>query len=210
MIDAHCHILWGVDDGSDNREMSAAMLQRAKEAGITRIHCTPHLRWDDFDLDKVQARYREFKEMASTEGLQTTLGFEVYYKTLMRKGLGIAQDFVLQGTDCILLEFNSGAHVPSDFLCTVYKLQSEYGLEVTLAHPERYQDCWSNFDLVREWKGQGVQVQVSAMDLFGGPFNKVASCAKRIVKEGLCDQLVSDAHRPEDYAQFVKACRKYR
>ena len=209
MLDAHCHILWDVDDGSDSKESSFAMLDEAVKAGVTSMHCTPHMRWDDFDANKVWAHYQEFRDAAAGKGVSTTLGFEVYYKTLKRMGLEYAPWYVLQGTHSILLEFNSGAAVPEDFLRTVYRLQSEFGLDVTLAHPERYVDCQEDFELVRRFKQQGISIQVSAPDLFGGPFNKVTACARRIMREGLCDQLVSDAHGPGDYELFAKACRRY-
>ena len=52
-------------------------------------------------------------------------------------------------------------------------------------------------------------MQVSACDLMGGMFNKVAKCAKWIMREGLCDALVSDAHNATHYADYVKAVDKY-
>ena len=42
MIDIHCHVLWGVDDASQDRETAKKMLQIAVEDGIEAILCTPH------------------------------------------------------------------------------------------------------------------------------------------------------------------------
>ncbi|MDN6579504.1 MAG: tyrosine protein phosphatase, partial [Tetragenococcus koreensis] len=42
MIDLHCHILPGVDDGADSMETSLAMAKEAVSQGITHILCTPH------------------------------------------------------------------------------------------------------------------------------------------------------------------------
>ena len=42
MIDLHCHILPGVDDGAENIEASIAMAEQAVSQGITHILCTPH------------------------------------------------------------------------------------------------------------------------------------------------------------------------
>jgi protein-tyrosine phosphatase len=43
MIDLHCHILPGIDDGSPNLETSLAMARMALEDGITQMACTPHI-----------------------------------------------------------------------------------------------------------------------------------------------------------------------
>ena len=37
MIDIHCHLLYGVDDGSKSLEESVEMLKIAKKQGITGI-----------------------------------------------------------------------------------------------------------------------------------------------------------------------------
>ena len=42
MIDLHCHILPGVDDGSADEEESCAMARLAVESGVTDIAATPH------------------------------------------------------------------------------------------------------------------------------------------------------------------------
>lgn len=43
MIDLHCHILPGIDDGAPDYEVSLAMAQRAVADGITITACTPHI-----------------------------------------------------------------------------------------------------------------------------------------------------------------------
>ena len=42
MIDLHCHILPGLDDGASNMEDSLEMVEKAVSQGITHIVCTPH------------------------------------------------------------------------------------------------------------------------------------------------------------------------
>ena len=59
MHDAHCHIIWGVDDGSDSWETTCQMVEKARACGFTRITCTPHMRWDDFDKAKVEQRFEQ-------------------------------------------------------------------------------------------------------------------------------------------------------
>ena len=42
MVDIHCHILPGLDDGSDNIEESVIMAKLAAECGTKAIIVTPH------------------------------------------------------------------------------------------------------------------------------------------------------------------------
>ena len=209
MRDEHCHIIWGVDDGSTDEDMTAQMLQAAKAAGITEIVCTPHMRWSDFDQQLIQERFATFRDMAAAEGIGTQLGYEVYYRTLLDIGLDQAPRFVLEDTTDLLIEFNTGGEVPFGWDHTFYELQSRFGLDITVAHPERYSTVLQDFDIVYRMKDMGCRFQVSAMDLFGGVFNAGAKCAKRLIKEGLCDALVSDAHNPGHYATYTKAVQKF-
>ena len=55
MIDIHCHLLYGVDDGAEDRQMSVEMLKHAAGQGIRRVIFTPHYRQGMFKypLDKI-------------------------------------------------------------------------------------------------------------------------------------------------------------
>ena len=209
MLDEHCHIVWDVDDGSASREESLEMLDQAARAGITQIVATPHMRWSDFDNSKVIRHFNELSAIAAERhGIKMWLGYEVYYKTLLRQGLDTAPRYVTAGTSNLLLEFNSGEGIPEGWEHVFYELQSSYGLDLTVAHPERYTSVLSDFGIVYKMKDMGCRIQVSAGDLFGGPFNAGAKCARRIVDEGLCDALVSDAHCPEHYRDFTRALKR--
>ena len=45
MVDIHCHVLPGLDDGPESLEMSVAMCEMAIADGITHIIATPHCRF---------------------------------------------------------------------------------------------------------------------------------------------------------------------
>ena len=206
MRDEHCHIIWGVDDGSPDWDTTRAMVDEARKCGFTEIVCTPHMRWDDFDRAVVEERFAQLVDYASD--ITFTLGFEVYYKRLLEIGLDRAPEFTIGDSRTILLEFNTGCEVAHDWERTFYTLQSTYGLDIVLAHPERYVSVLDDFDLAVRMRHAGVRMQVSAGDLLMGRFNKMAKCARRLLDEGLADSLVTDAHSPEHYAEYRKACRK--
>ena len=49
LVDIHCHILPGVDDGSPDMETSRAMIRDAYEQGVRYIIATPHYRSEMFE-----------------------------------------------------------------------------------------------------------------------------------------------------------------
>lgn len=209
MLDEHCHILWGVDDGSDSASETLTMLRAAVEAGVTDMVCTPHMRWESFDQGAVLGRFREFKQLAAGYGVSVQLGYEVYYNRIMTLGLDQAPRFAKEGGSDFLFEFDTGGMVEQGWERTVYALQSQYGLHVSIAHPERYTTVLDDYEFVYKLRDAGCRIQVSAGDLCGGIFSKTAKCAKWIMREGLCDALVSDAHCPEHYAVFARMADKY-
>lgn len=184
------------------------MVDEARKTGFTEIICTPHMRWPDFDREKVEAHFAQLADYA--DDITWTLGFEVYYKRLLEIGLERAPEFTIGDTNTILLEFNSGAVVPHDWERTFYTLQSTYGLDIVLAHPERYSSVLEDFDLVYRMRDAGVRMQVSAGDLLQGRFNKGAKTARRLLEEGMAEVLVSDAHQPNHYENYRKARKKMR
>ena len=208
MRDEHCHILWGVDDGSKSWEMTLSMLEGIRTSGIDQVICTPHMRWQDFDAMTVRDRFEQLRETAPD--IEWTLGYEVYYDRLLKIGIERAPEFTIGESNAILIEFNSGGVVPDGWQRTFWTLQSKMGLDIIVAHPERYATVIEDFDMVYRFRDMGCRMQVSAGDLLGGLFDKTRKCAKRIIDEGLCDALVSDAHRPEHYADFRRAYGKYR
>ena len=238
MHDEHCHILWGVDDGSSTREETVSMLAAAKQAGITSIICTPHMRWDDFNQDLVKQHFADFRELAANQGVSARLGYEVFYNRLMLKGISSAPSFAVDGDikfagvvgavgnaagpdavaaagtaasarKSILIEFNAGHSMEQGWEATLHTLQAKYGFEVTRAHPERYTNVLEDYEVLYSIRNMGVRMQISACDLLGGFFDKTAKCAKWMLKEGLCDALVSDAHCVKDYQNFARVVNKY-
>src|SRR5262249_7579244 len=43
MIDLHCHMLPGIDDGASDVSVSLAMAKASVAQGITTVACTPHI-----------------------------------------------------------------------------------------------------------------------------------------------------------------------
>ena len=78
MIDIHCHLLYGVDDGAKTIEESVAMLEAAKEQGISAMILTPHYRHGMFAYPKeeIEEHFRILEPYAQKLGISLALGTE--------------------------------------------------------------------------------------------------------------------------------------
>ena len=59
LVDLHCHILPGIDDGAKNLDVSMSLIQKEMEDGVVGIVFTPHFHYERITLDAfVQHRAR--------------------------------------------------------------------------------------------------------------------------------------------------------
>lgn len=211
MRDMHCHILPGVDDGAKDLDMSIAMLEAAKEVGITGIVCTPHARDPYFDYEAMWAAYYELKPHAEAMGMGLSMGFEVAHAKLVELGIEQwAPYLTFENGREFLLELDPGCSEGrfQEYERTIYELQG-MGYDVIVAHPERYRAIQQNTDIAVRLVRMGCKLQASADFVAGGRFGKEKKPAKKMFDQLLYRYIASDAHRPEHYAYFAHAVREY-
>lgn len=235
MRDMHCHILPGVDDGAKNLDDALAMLQAAKEAGVTSIVCTPHCRDPYFNYEAMWDAFELL--VAHADGFPLQMGFEVNHAKLMELGFDWVDRLAFQdpGSVCVrgrhaagpasaagggaspaesrefLLELSSRcteAHF-AEYERTIFELQGR-GYTVIIAHPERYRAIQENTEIARNLVKMGCKLQASADFVAGGRLGKERKPAKRLFEENLYSYLASDAHCVEHYGYLAQARQEYR
>src|SRR5262249_13574308 len=78
MIDIHCHILPGMDDGARTMEESLAMVESAIADGITHVVATPHASSEySFDFARVRAARNELQSRIG-DRLQVATGCDFH------------------------------------------------------------------------------------------------------------------------------------
>jgi protein-tyrosine phosphatase len=210
MFDIHCHILFGVDDGSSNFAESQAMLHAARNVGINHIVCTPHYRGRNTDRQRVAENYHTLRTFAQKQGFEMALGFEVYWEALADIGAEGALDLCIENTNLLLLEFSCGS-LPANWQRIIFDLQGR-GIQPIIAHPERYRPIQNNIDIAVEMKNMGCFLQLSGNFAVGGLLSGSRKTAIKLLESNLIDYVASDAHSVEDYADYKKAleiARKY-
>ncbi|RSK28865.1 tyrosine protein phosphatase [Bacillus sp. HMF5848] len=196
MIELHCHILPGLDDGARNLAESVEMAKVAVEEGITTIVATPHHKNGQYTNEKqtIDEAVVSFQK-ALTElqiPLQILPGQEVrlYGELLEDKAQGFLN--TLADSKYILVEFPSN-HIPRYAEKMLYDLQLA-GVIPIIAHPERNAEIMENptklYDLVKK----GAYTQITASSVTGHFGKKIKKFSLELVEHNLTQFIASDAH----------------
>ena len=135
MIDWHCHILPGLDDGPECAEESVAMARILAEAGFAEIYCTPHRIPGTFETTSgcVRREVAALQALIDREGVRLKLhpGTEYY----LDENFTLNDLQTLGDTRFLLVEFptRASAAIVLEHLQRVL----ERGLTPVIAHPER-------------------------------------------------------------------------
>ena len=140
MIDIHCHILPGVDDGSSDMGVSFNMAKKAVEAGITHLFATPHHLNEKYVNVKsdIMDRVVRLNESYQQENIPLTIhpGQEVRIHRDMFTSLDKEEILTLDDNGTyLLLELPSG-RVPTYTQEVIYELLLK-GITPIIVHPER-------------------------------------------------------------------------
>ena len=190
MIDLHCHLLPGVDDGSKTIEQSVRVLQAMKEAGVTGVCLTPHHTVGRIPRGLPPSHDQAFAALSGVvpEGISLYRGVELMLDRPIPPDIREHKGLTLGGTRHILVEFTSGAAIPAVANALYQIVQT--GLVPVLAHPERYRACTPQ--AVSHWKAVGALMQVDATTLLSGRGR--GQRAREILAHGLADIIAADNH----------------
>lgn len=197
MIDLHCHILPGLDDGPDGMDEAIAMAQSAIADGITHVVATPHASNEYFfNFELIQRRRDEvLAELHARTGLQLHLGtgcdFHLNPENL--EALRVKPtDFCINQKSYLLVEFNEFS-IPPAMDQTLHQIQLA-GIRTIITHPERNGILRAHPERLRNWVRIGSFVQVTGGALTGGFGQGSQKDALQWIGEGLVHFVASDAH----------------
>lgn len=199
MIDLHCHILPGLDDGSPSEEESLAMAAMAAAAGTVQIVCTPHCSTSDHALagrcSEILRRTERLNALLARQGIPLRLhpGMELLCAEGLDDVLRRREILTLAGTRYLLIEFDFGA--PVQAIDSAIRRVMEWGLAPVLAHPERYTAVQRDPRCLAGWFEAGCIIQVNKGSILGRFGPQPAQAADWILGQGLAHIVASDAHR---------------
>jgi protein-tyrosine phosphatase len=192
MIDLHCHILPGLDDGAPDLEDAVGMALQALEDGIDTICATPHVRHDhDVAIAELPQRVAALNEELDRRGIDVRIasGAEVAESALAGLGVAELRSATLGGGGrWVLLEPDAGPL--SDSLEAAVDDLGRDGLRAVIAHPERHAGSDLAERLARLMSA-GALVQVTAAFL---EHEQTAPVIVGLAERGLVHLLGTDAH----------------
>jgi protein-tyrosine phosphatase len=195
MVDIHCHILPGLDDGAESLEQSLEMAEMAIADGITHVVATPHANGEyPYDPDTIRQRRDELQQrLGDRLCLLTGCDFHLSFENIQDLRTNPAK-YTLNQKNYLLVEFADFA-IPPNADETLHQLQL-LGLCPIITHPERNRLIRARPEQLRKWLHQGCYVQVTAQSLLGG----FGESTQKQVEEWLDREMVhffaSDAHNP--------------
>jgi protein-tyrosine phosphatase len=193
MVDLHCHILPGLDDGSRGLEESLQMAEMAIADGITRVVATPHASssWE-FDYRRVRQTRDELQtHLGDRLVLATGCDFHMSPENIA----ALRQDaprFCINQKNFLLVEFNEFS-IPPPMDQRLHELQLA-GLQPIITHPERNAILRARPERLITWVQQGSYVQVTAGSLTGTFGPGAQEDAWKWIDQGLVHFVSSDAH----------------
>ena len=197
MIDLHCHILPGVDDGAASLQESLSMAEQAIAQGITHLLCTPHHNNGRYENEKssVIAAVHHLQNALDERNLPLTLleGQEV--RVTGELITAIEKDHLLftDITDTyLLLEFPT-QDVPAFSESLFFELRT-LGKVPVIVHPERNAIFREDPNRLIPFLEMGCLAQLTAPSIVGIFGKQIQKTAHEMVSHNLVQRVASDAH----------------
>ncbi len=218
MIDTHCHILPGIDDGARTLEQAVELARYAVENGITEAICTPHIQQGVYDNTKqtIGAAYTSLTLALEAEAIPLKLHMGAEVRISGELMVQVAQHSIpflgqWDGFDVMLLELPHN-HVPVGSDKLVRWLISR-NIRPIIAHPERNKEMMTDLGKLYPFVVEGALLQVTAASL-AGQFGKGPQLAGvEMLEREWVNFIASDAHnldyRPPDLEQGRKVAERF-
>jgi protein-tyrosine phosphatase len=195
VIDLHCHVLPGIDDGPATIEDSIALVRVAEAAGTSAIVATSHVSWHyPNDAATIARLVDELNRRLEEEQIAVKIfaGAEIAATRVEEISPEELSSLHLGDGPWVLLE-PPFTPVTAGLGSVVASLQGT-GHRVVLAHPERCPGLRREPRLIESFVDGGVLMSITAGSLVGSFGGEVRRFALHMVEQGFVHNVVSDAH----------------
>ena len=210
MIDLHCHILPGADDGPSSLEESLSMAKTAVEDGIDTILATAHTLNGVYinPIEQVASMVDDLQQILTRNRIDLKLhaACEVHLcPHMLERVKGGDAGTINNAGKYMLLELPSQT-IPERVKDEVFSLKLN-GITPIITHPERNPHIQQDLDILYELVSMGALSQVTSFSVTGDFGMLVRRSAETLLKHRLCHIIASDGHsadsRPPVLSQAV-------
>jgi protein-tyrosine phosphatase len=195
VIDLHCHVLPGIDDGPSSIEESVAMARAAARGGTSAMVATPHvsLRFRN-DAATIERLVGELNARLKADGVPVEIraGAEIAVANVGELDRSSLFELGLGGGPWLLLE-PPFTPVFTRLGPILLDLQRR-GHRIVLAHPERCPVFHREPELLETLVDAGALTSLTAGSLVGAFGRDVRRFALELVRSGMAHNVASDAH----------------
>jgi protein-tyrosine phosphatase len=195
MIDMHCHILPGIDDGPRTIEESVALARAAMATGTRTIVATPHVSWRYSNSARTIAQLTDdlnTRLAAEGVGLEVRAGAEIAMTRAVEMAPEELRSLRLGGGSWLLIECPF-VPIGTGFDSILLELQG-LGHRILLAHPERCPAFQRDPAMLSSLVEAGMLTSITAGALVGRFGGEVRRFAHRLALDGMIHNVASDAH----------------
>lgn len=204
----HSHLIPAVDDGSTSTEDSIALIKGLMDLGYERAITTPHIMADFYrnEPDELREKCKELNkvliereinfpvEVAAEYYLDENFDEQTRKKNLIsfggdRKYVLVEMSFLSQSNNLTQLIFNAKVH----------------GYQPILAHPERYQFLYTNFEFYKDLFQGDLLFQINLASFVGYYSKEAQKIAERLVKEKMVHFIGTDLHNVRHFPSLRAA-----
>ena len=218
MIDIHCHLLPGIDDGARNMDMALDMARAAYDNGIRLSIVTPHIHHGRYENSarSISSSLVRFQSALRKARIPLKLGMAAEVRLSPEIVPMIERDEIpflgeLDGYRIMLLEFPH-SNIPPGADSLVEKLL-DMNVRPVIAHPERNKDVMRRYSKIEPFIEMGCFLQITASAV-AGRFGKMSlKRARQLLDTDAYLILATDAHnlkaRCPELREGFEAAAKY-
>lgn len=213
MIDLHCHLLPGIDDGAQDMAQALKLARAAVADGITHCVATPHIHLGRFPntVETISRAYQALKAELNAEKIPLSLGMAAEVRIAPEILTMVTSDQIpflgqWQGEQVILLELPH-SHVPPGVEQLIGWLRKQ-NIRAMIPHPERNKDIIRDFNKVLPLVRMGCLFQLTSGAVAGYFGEPSAKRARQMLERNWVTILATDAHHEERRPPVLEAGRR--